>query len=222
MRITAITPMHVGAAEVARRQARYDRLAPQGLAISVVDLPDRSDTPRALETADDIRASERLVVEVARQTDPATADAIMPDCVLDPGLPELERDSPLLVLGITRLVVGLLGSLGRRFAAVTRNDAIGAELAAVIGRYGWADAFSGVAVLGLSVADITDEARWNQAVTRAANESAPLKSAAVIVNGCSAVEVNDVGTGVPLVDPTALALRLASIAGGLLSTGERS
>lgn len=209
MRIKAITPMHVGADELRRRQERYDRLGGPGLTITLFDLPDDPGTPRALETADDIRVSERLVIEEALRTDPREFDAVMPDCVLDPGVPELDRRSAVPVLGITRLAAGLLASLGRPFAAVTRNEAIGAELRAVIERYGLGWALQDVAVLGLRVTDISDEARWSAAVATAATR---LTGAAVIVNGCSAVEVADVGTGVPLVDPTALALDLIRLA----------
>src|SRR5690606_23971595 len=101
MRVKAITPMHVGAEEIERRQRRYDRLAPAGMTITLFDLPASDGTPVALETADDIRASESLVIEAALATDPAQFDAILPDCVLDPGVPELDRRSPLPVLGIT-------------------------------------------------------------------------------------------------------------------------
>jgi Asp/Glu/hydantoin racemase len=209
MRIKAITPMYVGDEELRRRQQRYDRLCPTGLRITLVDLPDDPRTPRALDTADDIRASERLVVAEARRTDPREFDAVMPDCVLDPGVPELDEHCPVPVLGITRLATGLLASLGRPFAAVARNEAIAAELRAVIERYGLGWALQEVAVLGLRVTDISDEARWSAAVAAVAPR---LSGAAAIVNGCSAVEVDDVGTGAPLVDPTALALDLASLA----------
>lgn len=222
MRVKAITPMHVGAEEIERRQRRYDRLAPAGMTITLFDLPASDGTPVALETADDIRASETLVIEAAMETDPAQFDAILPDCVLDPGVPELDRRSPLPVLGITRLAAGLLASLGRRFAAVTRNKAIGEEFEAVIARYGLSSLFTGVEVLGLSVTDIANDAIWNAAVAKAA-ATVTQSGAATILNGCSAVEVTESTTGVSIVDPTALALSLAGHANarGLLSTSER-
>lgn len=210
MRIKAITPMRVGADELDRRQQRYDRLAPAGMSITLFDLPAGPDTPTALDTDDDIRASERLVVEAALDTDPAQFDAILPDCVLDPGVPELDQRSPLPILGITRLAAGLLASLGRPFAAVTRNEAIGRELAAVIARYGLAN-FAGVDVLGLSVTAIADDAVWNAALADVVGVRAQA-GVTTIFNGCSAVELSGTGTGVSIVDPTALALQLAGLA----------
>lgn len=210
MRVKAITPMRVGADEIARRQKRYDRLAPDGMSITLFDLPASPATPTALDTDDDIRASERLVIEAALDTDPARFDAILPDCVLDPGVPELDRRSPLPVLGITRLAAGLLASLGRPFGAVTRNEAIGREFAAVVARYGLV-CFTGVEVLGLSVADISDDALWSAAVADVAAASARA-GVSTILNGCSAVELTETATAVSIVDPTALALQLAGLA----------
>lgn len=221
MRIKAITPMRVGAEEIDRRQERYDRLAPAGMSVTLFDLPAGPDTPTALDTDDDIRASERLVVEAALDTDPTRFDAILPDCVLDPGVPELDQRSPLPVLGITRLAAGLLASLGRPFAAVTRNEAIGRELAAVIARYGLAH-FAGVEVLGLSVTAIADDVVWSAAVADVAAASARA-GVATILNGCSAVELTGTATAVPIVDPTALALQLVGLAAtrGYLPTVQR-
>jgi hypothetical protein len=135
-------------------------------------------------------------------------------------VPELDRRSPLPVLGITRLAAGLLASLGRPFAAVTRNEAIGREFAAVIARYGLSH-FAGVEVLGLSVADIADDVVWSAAVADVAAASARA-GVTTILNGCSAVELTVTATAVSIVDPTALALELAGLAAarGYLSPGK--
>src|SRR5690606_35784954 len=126
--------------------------------------------------------------------------------------PDLDLRSPLPVLGITRLAAGFLASLGRPFGAVTRNSAIGAELADVIARYGLASSFTGDEVLGLSVADITNDAVGSGAVAKAPAPIGPA-GAVTVLNGCSAVEVREGATGLSIVDPAALALTLAGRAG---------
>jgi Asp/Glu/hydantoin racemase len=198
VRITAITPMRVTAAELSRRQARYDRLAPPPLRVRLLNLDDPA-APAALETAADIRRSEELVAAAIERLDPATCDAVLPDCVLDPAV---TRDGP--VFGILRLTAGFLTGCGLRFGAVTRNAAIGAELADRLRAYGLDGLFAGNRVLGLDAAAIADDARWHAAVGRAA---AGL-DARVVINGCSAV---DVAPG-RVIDPTALALRLIALA----------
>jgi Asp/Glu/hydantoin racemase len=206
MRVKAITPIRVTDQELARRQRRYDAFAGGELRITVANLPDGPDTPRQLAVAADIEASDALTIAEARRTDPAEFDAVLPDCVLDPGVATLAGDAPLPVYGITRLAGGYLGSLGRPFAAVTRNPAIGEELVARVKHYGLEGAFAGLFVLDLAFEDIDDDRRWNAALDRVRDELDG-QDVAGILNGCSAVDVRP-AHGPPVVDPTRLALRL--------------
>ena len=202
MRLRAITPIVVSDDELARRQARYDELSPTGITIHLDNL---SSGPDRLESEEQIRESEQLVYRDVVDTDPGRYDGVFLDCVLDPALEKLQVDCPLPVFGITRLVSGYLASMGLRMAAVTRNQAIADELAARIAADGWSDKLDAVMVLDLSLEDIADASRWNEAVGEAVSTGG-LRADAVI-NGCSAVEVRPTG-GPPVIDPTALALRL--------------
>jgi len=210
MRIKAITPIRVAEDELARRQDRYRRLSPPGVEVTLVNLPDRSDVPRALEHDDDLLASDRLVAEVAAATDPSQFDAILPDCVLDPGLPTILREGPLPVFGILKLSAGFLHALDRPFVAVARNKVIAGELERCIARYGLVEQFNGVDLLHLSLEDIADDAKWNDALTTVRDRLAagPVRT---VLNGCSAVEVMDDRHSVSVFDPTRLALRLVGI-----------
>jgi Asp/Glu/hydantoin racemase len=197
IRVHAVTPIHVDPVELGRRQARYDALSPPGLVVSLHDIG--PDAPSALDTAAQVRESERLVVAALRAANRADHDVLLPDCVLDPGVEQLAGELP--VVGLLRLSVGWQVLTGRRVGAVARNRAIADELADRMAVYGWASRFAGVRVLDLDVHAIADAARWNAAV------GAALESFGgdPVINGCSAV---DVGAPGRLVDPTALALRL--------------
>ena len=211
LRLRAITPIHVDDAELERRQARYTALAPAGVQVHLDNLPADPDVPRQLDTADAIAASDALVFEAARRTDPAEFDAVMPDCVLDPGLDRLRDEGfPLPVIGITELAATATLAVGGRLAAVARNAAIADELERRIRHYGLGSRFAGVHVLGLSFADIADDVRWNAALDDAALRFAG-SGVTAILNGCSAVEVR-VGTGVPVFDPTRASLTLLGAA----------
>lgn len=207
LRVRAITPIHVDSDELRRRQERYDRLSPEGIAIHLDDLGDDSSVPRALQAEEDIQRSEALVMAEIRRTDPERFDAVLPDCVLDPGV-GVVRDAPVPVVGLLSLSTHFLAGAGQRFAAVTRNSAIDEELRRKARFYGVADALTDVRVLGLSVEDISDDRTWAAALTRAV---ADLPVGAVI-NGCSAVEVIPAGSGPRIVDPTAVALRVLALA----------
>ena len=210
MRIAAITPIHVGHAELARRQRRYDRLAPPGVTVHLTDLPGDRTSPRALETGTDIRRSEELVIAHARRVPAADYDLVLPDCVLDPGV-GVATDTPLPLLGIFQLAAHLLVAVRGRFAAVTRNEAIAGELSSKARAYGLGDWLTEVRVLGLDVAAIPDDAAWHAAITAAAADV----GAETVVNGCSAVDVHLSATGPRVVDPTRAALRVLGSAAEL-------
>ncbi len=206
MRIRAITPIRVGVTELARRQRRYRRLSPAAVEVTLVDLEDGPDVPRALETEDDVRRSERLVVAEARRTNAEEFDVVLPDCVLDPGV-GVGADPPVPLVGILSLTAHLLAGTGARFAALTRNEAIAAELTAKVRHYGLADRLTEVRVLGLDVASIPDDSAWADAIGRAVGDL----PVATVVNGCSAVELQPHRSGPVIVDPTATALRVLGL-----------
>ncbi|MGH3366040.1 MAG: hypothetical protein ACRDOY_02430 [Nocardioidaceae bacterium] len=205
MRIRAITPIHIEADELERRRTRYARLAPEGVLVHLDDLGSGPEVPRALDTTNDVRRSETLVLAEVRRTDFEAYDAVLPDCVLDPGVGEA-HDVPML--GILQLCAHLLASTGQPVAAVARNEPIAAELERKAVLYGLAGQLTGVRVLGLDVSDIADDAAWGAALARGtAGLDAPL-----VINGCSAVDVrDDSGRGPGVVDPTALALRVVGL-----------
>jgi allantoin racemase len=219
MRIKAITPIRVTDAELARRQVRYRELAPAGIEIDLVNLPDAPEVPRRLDTAGDIAASDLLVAAEVARTDPADHDAVLPDCVLDPGVTRSAGSAPVPVYGILQLAAGFLGTLGHRFAAMTRNEPIAEELRACLRRYRLEERFDDVAVLDLTFDDIEDDSAWNAAIDRVRDRFAD-RGVTSVVNGCSAVKVHDREASVTVVDPTRLALQLLAVAAGNgLATG---
>lgn len=215
MRIRAITPIVVSSEELERRQSRYNQLAPPGV---VVHLDNLGEGPDRLESLEQIRQSEHLVHAEALRTDPRRFDGIFLDCVLDPALEQLQREAVLPVFGITRLVSGYFGSLGLQMAAVARNQAIADELADRVDAFGWSPNFRGVLNLDLTLKDIADTELWNRTVVERV-ASGDLDGVDAVINGCSAVEVRPAG-GPPVVDPTALALRLVGAGAALFEGGD--
>ena len=109
MRIYSVTPIHVGPDELARRQARYRSLVPDGVTLDLVDIG--PEAPKALDTDDDVRASEAAVMAALRAA-PAGYDVLLPDCVLDPGVADLVGELP--IVGILQLSLGWQVIRGRR------------------------------------------------------------------------------------------------------------
>jgi Asp/Glu/hydantoin racemase len=206
MRIFSVTPIQVGPEELERRQARYDSLLPTGISLDLVDIGPAA--PRALDTAQDIEASTSAVVAALRSA-PEGYDLLLPDCVLDPGVAELAGELP--VVGILQLSLGWQALRGRRVGMVARNEAIAAELTERAEAYGWKEHVAGVEVLGLDVDAIADPEEWDGALDLALGRFDP--GVGAVINGCSAVAVMS-QSGVPVIDPTALALRLIAAEAG--------
>lgn len=217
MLIHAVTPIHVPPDELARRQARYDALSPAGLRVRLVDVGERA--PRALDTAQQVHDSEGLVTEALQQA-PDDADALMPDCVLDPGVAALSGRVGRPVFGLLRTSLGWSRAAGRSAGAVTRNQAIADELCRQVTAHGLDSSFTGVQVLDLDVDAIHQADRWAAALRDVVDRSARA-GAGDLVNGCSAVDLPAEAAGWPVrvVDPTALTLRLVA-AGEIVAAGE--
>jgi Asp/Glu/hydantoin racemase len=203
VRLRAIAPIVLAEEELIRRRERYAAISPSNVSIHLDNLPEG---PSRLESERQIRRSEALVFEEALKTDTSRFDGIFLDCVLDPALEQLQETVEIPVFGITNLVSNFLGSLGLRMAAVARNESIAHELAQRMDAFGWSRQMGGVIVLDLSLEDISDPDLWNRTV-REHMESGGLKSVDVVINGCSAVEVQPAG-GPRVIDPTTLALKL--------------
>lgn len=206
MHIWSVTPIHVSPGELARRQARYDALSPAGLRVELVDLG--AQAPTELATEQDVSDSEGLVA-AALESAPDHADALLPDCVLDPAVAELSARLGRPVFGLLRTSTAWSVLSGRRVGAVTRNEVIAQELQRVIGIYGVSAHFTGVEVLDLGVEAIHDTERWAAAL-RGAVGRMDRAGAGDLVNGCSAVDLPAESASWPVrvVDPTALTVRL--------------
>ncbi|RSN70853.1 MULTISPECIES: aspartate/glutamate racemase family protein [Actinomadura] len=206
MRALAVTPIHLPPDEVRRRQARYDRLAPPGLTVELRDVGPAA--PPSLEDEAAVRASESAVAAALAEAGDGF-DLAFPDCVLDPAVPDgaAAPGGGVPVNGLLKLSSMHLSALNVRFGAVVRNEAIAAELDRRLRAYGLAGNLAGIAILALPFDAIADTAAWNAALGDAVAVLAEAGATAVI-NGCSAVDVEDAALAAAVVDPTALALRL--------------
>ncbi|QRP47741.1 aspartate/glutamate racemase family protein [Amycolatopsis sp. FDAARGOS 1241] len=207
MRALAVTPIHLPPEEVSRRQARYDRLAPPGLQIELRNVGPAA--PATLDTDASVRDSEREVAALLKEAADGF-DLAFPDCVLDPAVPDAVAEPSRPVHGILKLSATYLAAKGVRFGAVVRNEAIKAEFERRISAFGLDAYFAGVRVLDLPFSAIAETEVWNRALGEAVAELAALGATAVI-NGCSAVDVEEADLPARVVDPTELAMRLLTV-----------
>jgi len=220
MRLVALTPAHVGAPEIARRQARYDDFGDEQVSVIVHDQPDQPEVPHSFDTAELVESAERCMLTRAADMQLAPEDVILPDCILDTALEEV-LDLGLPAHGILKLTVGMIKGLGLRYGAVARNHAVGNALDARIRDYDAGPAFVGTAVLDLPTEAVSDAKTWNGALSAHVARLAE-RGAQVVINGCSAVDVAEGPWAVPVVDPTQLAVRSIALAAELGIVGGAS
>ncbi len=204
MKVVSITPIHVTDKELARRQERYQRLAPAGVTVDLRNLSHQS--PVALDNKNDVRSSDSNLASDISEINADSYDVLLPDCILDPGF---RKNSSETTVGMLDSVMKHLVDARNKIGAVTRNDSIGEELVRRVGEYGYADNFVGLEVLNLSFDAINDEEEWHRALKIAVDRLAE-KGATVVINGCSAVNVDQSQLRLPVVDPAELVLQLIS------------
>lgn len=206
LKIKAIAPLRLEPQELQRRQRRYDALAGPGVAVTLLNLEGKN-APKRLESDDDLAVSEELTLQMIRDTSPSSFDAILPDCVLDPGVC-MDQGAPLPVYGILRLAGGFIHALGYSFAAVTRNETIGNELARKVEMYGFSSSLVSVETLDVDFCFVSDHDQWEGAIKPLA-ENLSRRGVGVLFNGCSAVDIANRRVGnLVIIDPTELALQL--------------
>jgi Asp/Glu/hydantoin racemase len=131
-------------------------------------------------------------------------EVLLPDCILDPGF---RQNASATTIGMLESVMGHLVAAGGKVGAVTRNESIGNELVRRVGEYGFANHFVDLEVLNLSFDAINDEEHWHRALKIAVDRLAA-KGATVVINGCSAVNVDQSQLSIPVVDPAELVLKI--------------
>jgi Asp/Glu/hydantoin racemase len=204
MKVVSITPIHVTDKELARRQERYQRLAPAGVTVELRNLSHQS--PVALDNKNDVQSSDSNLASDISEINAESYDVLLPDCILDPGFRQNRSET---TVGMLDSVMKHLVDAGNKIGAVTRNDSIGEELVRRVGEYGYANNFVGLEVLNLSFDAINDEEEWHRALKIAVDRLAE-KGATVVINGCSAVNVDQSQLQLPVVDPAELVLQLIS------------
>ncbi|MDA8262815.1 MAG: aspartate/glutamate racemase family protein [Actinomycetota bacterium] len=210
LRVKAIAPLRLDDEEMVRRQLRYSALAGPEMEIVLFNL-EGDNAPLRFDSFEEIDASERLTWEEISRTSPDRFDAVLPDCVLDPGL-EKAAEAPVPAYGILRLAAGNLYSLGRPYAAVTRNDVIGQVLEEKVAGYGFSSVLVGREVLDIAFCFVSEGSGWNEAMAPIARKLAD-RGVTALLNGCSAVDIeNRTLEGVAVIDPTEMALSVLGLA----------
>lgn len=141
------------------------------------------------------------------------ASAFVIACFSDPGMYALREQSEKPVLGIAECGVLTALTLGQRFGVIAILPASIPRHLRYFGAMGVTDRLAGDLSIGLTVAELADDARTMARMTEAGRKLRDIHYADVLVMGCAGMarfrEPLEKALGVPVVEPTQAAVTMA-------------
>lgn len=157
----------------------------------------------------------RRVIEAERDG----ADAVIIDCMGDPGLAAAREATSLLVLGPAQTSMHVAAMLGHRFSVITILDAVVPMLHDLAATYGLTDKLSSVRAVDIPALELHDEDRLVEALFRESLAAIEQDGAHAIVLGCTSMRGAAASVqqclataghvGIPVIDPAITALKIA-------------
>lgn len=163
----------------------------------------------------------------------AGADAIVLDCMGDPGLGAAREITSIPILGPAQTSMHVASMLALNFSVITIGDSVEGIFHELIRRYGMTDRVRSIRTVDIPVLDLAGEGRLRSALIQQAEHAFDDDGAHAIVLGCTGmrgmaatIEEHLVQTGrmrIPVIDPVAAAFSMAeSLAGLGLAPSQRS
>jgi allantoin racemase len=213
MRIHVVVPI----TETELSQAEdYERVARPDVTVghSFVD-----QGPESIESYyDEALALPGTLAQVAA-AERAGADAVVIDCMGDPGMEAAREMSTALILGPAQSSMYAAAMLGHSFSVITVLDAVVPMIHDLAVRYGMADKLASIRSVDIPVLDLDDESRLMTALTEQSVAAIESDGAHVIIFGCTGMRdcadalrarLAELGHGgIPVVEPSTVAFKLA-------------
>jgi allantoin racemase len=146
-------------------------------------------------------------------------DAVVIDCMGDPGMDAGREATLLLVLGPAQTAMHLAALLGHRFSIVTVLDAVVPLLDDLATKYGLAGKLASIRSVDIPVLELDDHERLVSALVSESVKAIEEDGAHAIVFGCTGMRgcadglrasLADAGyPGIPVIDPVIAAFKIA-------------
>lgn len=167
--------------------------------------------PASIECEFDEAMSVPGVVAEAIAAEKSGADAVIIDCMGDPGLKAAREVVSIPVLGPSETAMHLAAMLGHRFSVVTVLESVVPMIENLAKIYGTSEKLASIRVIDIPVLDLeSDPQRLTRELARASLAAAQYDGAHAIILGCTGFlgcadaigsELNGQGYDLPVVDP---------------------
>ncbi|HSN72031.1 MAG TPA: aspartate/glutamate racemase family protein [Steroidobacteraceae bacterium] len=175
--------------------------------------------PASIESEFDEALSVPDTIRKAIDAQSRGANAIIIDCMGDPGLHACREVVTIPVIGPSQTAMHIGSLLGHRFSFVTVLDRLRAMVGKLVASYGLSDNYASFRAVDIPVLDIGhDLGVLNTALAREATAAVKEDGADVIVLGCTGFlgcatamrsQLLAAGCDVPVIDPIPLAVHVA-------------
>ncbi|WP_245489092.1 aspartate/glutamate racemase family protein [Mesorhizobium sp. M7D.F.Ca.US.004.03.1.1] len=165
--------------------------------------------PAAIVTQRDSDAAIMPMLDLAASFE-TRADAFVIACFSDPGIHSLREQSRKPVFGIAESSVSAGLKVGRRFGVIAISPESVERHFRYFGALGCRDRLAGELPLGMTMGELTDQARTMSALVRAGQTLRDTHHADVIILGCAGFtahrEIIEEKIGIPVIDPVSTAV----------------
>ncbi len=182
--------------------------------------------PSSIESEFDEAISVPDTVRKAIDAEQTGANAIIIDCMGDPGLHACREVVSIPVLGPCQTAMHVASMMGHRFAFITVLDRLRAMIDSLVARYGLRENFASFQAVNIPVLHIaSDMEALNNALTEKAITAIDEDHADYIILGCTGflgcaeamqAKLRESGRDVPVIDPIPLTVHQAD---ALVKTG---
>jgi allantoin racemase len=217
MHIRIINPTIIRSWEEESRLA-YQQAASPGTTVSVATL---EWGVASIESYRDHALAIPDILNKAVEAERAGVDAIIVDCMGDPGVPAARELLSIPVVGPAEASLHLAAMLGHRFSVLTVLDACIAMMHEQVARYGLSGKLASIRAFNIPVLDLEKDWKATLATLIDVSEHAVREDGAhVIVPGCTGLAgkaaqiqagLAQRGCEVPVLDPPSVAIKTAEM-----------
>jgi len=175
--------------------------------------------PSSIESEFDEALAAPDTIRVAIEAEDAGANAVIIDCMGDPGINACREAVSIPVLGAGQTAMHLANMLGHRFSFVTVLDRIKPMIDKIIGSYGLSQKYASFQSIDVPVLELAhDISALNAALSEKSIVSIEEDGADVIILGCTGffgcadairATLLKAGYDVPVIDPIPVAVHMA-------------
>ncbi len=194
--------------EVTERE--FKAYARPGTEITVVSL-ERG--PASLESMYDEYISAPWTLEKVKLAEQEGYDAVIIDCMGDPALHAARELVDIPVIGPAEASMAMACIIGHRFSVVTVLQSVVPIFHNMVAAYGFKDRFASIRFIDIPVLELDREDEVKEGLAAESKKAIDEDGADLIILGCTGMIGMAKGLekklGVPVIDPTAAALKMA-------------